>query len=60
MTDSTEILVDSAAAESASARSVSTWSLLIHNPSVIIGGVIMLIMVLIALSAPWLGTMDPT
>jgi peptide/nickel transport system permease protein len=60
LTDDTEILVDSAAAASASARSVSTWSLLARNLSVIIGGAIMLVMALIALTAPWLGTMDPT
>jgi peptide/nickel transport system permease protein len=60
LTDNTDILVDFAAAAAASARSTSTWSLLIRNPSVIIGGAIMLIMVLIALTAPWLGTMDPT
>ena len=60
MTDTAEALVDSAAAAAAAARSVSTWSLLVRNPSVIIGGTIMLIMVLIALTAPWLRTMDPT
>ena len=60
MTDNTDTLVDSAAAAAAGARTASTWSLLIHNPGVIIGGAIMLIMVLIGLTAPWLGTMDPT
>ncbi len=60
MTDNFEIPIDSAAASAAAVRSASTWSLLVHNPSVIIGGAIMLIMVLIALTAPWLGTMDPT
>jgi peptide/nickel transport system permease protein len=60
LTDAPEILVDSAAAAAAAARSVSTWSLLVRNPSVIIGGAIMLIMVFIALAAPWLGTTDPT
>jgi peptide/nickel transport system permease protein len=60
LTDNTEILIDSAAAAAAAARSVSTWYLLIRNPSVIIGGVILLVMVSIALTAPWLGTMDPT
>jgi peptide/nickel transport system permease protein len=60
LTDNTEILVDSAAAAAASARSTSTWSQLIRNPSVIIGGTIMLVMVLIAITAPLLGTMDPT
>jgi peptide/nickel transport system permease protein len=60
LTESAEVLVDSAAAAAAAARSVSTWSLLIRNPSVIIGGAIMLGMVLIGLAAPWLGTTDPT
>jgi len=60
LTENTEIVVDSAAAAAASARSTSTWAQLIRNPSVIIGGTIMLIMVLIAVTAPWLGTMDPT
>jgi peptide/nickel transport system permease protein len=60
LTDNSEILVDSAAAAAASARSLSTWSQLIRNPSVIIGGTIMLVMVLIAITAPLLGTTDPT
>jgi len=60
LTDNTEILVDSAAAAAASARSISTWSQLIRNPSVIIGGTILLVMVLIAITAPLLGTTDPT
>jgi peptide/nickel transport system permease protein len=60
LTDNTEILVDSAAAAAASARSISTWSQLIRNTSVIIGGTIMLAMVLIAITAPLLGTTDPT
>ena len=60
MTDNTEIFVDSAAAAAASARSISTWSQLIRNQSVIIGGTIMLVMVLIAITAPLLGTTDPT
>lgn len=59
MTDPAEILVDSAAASAAAAQAASPWSLLIRNPSVIIGGVIMILMMLIALLAPWLGTMDP-
>jgi len=60
LTDNTEIVVDSAAAAAASARAVSTWYLLIRNPGVIIGGTIMLVMAFIAITAPWLGTMDPT
>lgn len=59
MTDPAEILADSAAASAAAAQAASPWSLLIRNPSVIIGGVIMILMMLIALLAPWLGTMDP-
>ena len=60
MTDNTEIFVDSAAAAAASVRSISTWPQLIRNPSVNIGGTIMLVMVLIAITAPLLGTTDPT
>jgi len=60
LTDKVEIPVDSAADAAAAVRSASTWSLLIRNTSVIIGGAIMLVMVLIALTAPWLGTTDPT
>ena len=60
MTDNVEIRVDSAADAAAAVRSASTWSLLIRNTSVMIGGAIMLVMVLIALTAPWLGTTDPT
>ncbi len=60
MTDKVEIPVDSAADAAAAVRSASTWSLLIRNTSVMIGGAIMLVMVLIALTAPWLGTTDPT
>jgi peptide/nickel transport system permease protein len=60
LTDPAEILVDSAAASAAAAQAASPWSLLIRNPSVIIGGVIMILMMLIALLAPWLGTMDPS
>jgi peptide/nickel transport system permease protein len=60
LTDKVEIPVDSAAAAAAAVRSASTWSVLIRNTSVIIGGALMLVMVLIALTAPWLGTTDPT
>ena len=60
MTDKTEIVIDSAAAAAASARSASIWYMLIRNPSVIIGGTIMLIMLVIAIAAPLLGTTDPT
>jgi peptide/nickel transport system permease protein len=60
LTEPFEITVDAAAASAAAARSTSAWATLIRNPGVIIGGAIMLIMVLVALTAPWLGTTDPT
>jgi peptide/nickel transport system permease protein len=33
---------------------------LLHNPAVLFGGVVIAIMLLMALLAPWLGTVDPT
>lgn len=56
----TEVVVDAAAASAAAARKRSVWSQLARNQSVIFGGVIMAVMVLIALAAPYLGTIDPT
>jgi peptide/nickel transport system permease protein len=38
----------------------TTWQRLITNWSVRIGGVVLLIMLAVAISAPWLGTVDPT
>jgi peptide/nickel transport system permease protein len=55
-----EEVVDSAAISSASTRRRSLWALAIRNPSVIFGGTILLIMVIIAVLAPFLGTVDPT
>jgi peptide/nickel transport system permease protein len=55
-----EEIVDSAAIASASTKRRSLWALAIRNPSVIFGGVILLIMVAIAVLAPVLGTVDPT
>ena len=55
-----EQVVDSAAIASASAKRKSLWALAIRNPGVIIGGVILLAMVVIAVLAPFLGTIDPT
>ncbi len=55
-----EEAVDSAAIASASSRRRSLWALAIRNPSVIFGGVILLIMVAIAALAPVLDTVDPT
>ena len=55
-----EEVVDSAAIASASTKRRSLWALAIRNPSVIFGGVILLIMLAIAILAPVLGTVDPT
>ena len=38
----------------------SAWSRVRRNVSVRIGGSIMLLLVLVALAAPWLGTVDPS
>jgi peptide/nickel transport system permease protein len=53
----TEILVDSAAAAAASRPRL--WSELIRHPGVLFGGVILLVMFMVALLAPLLGTMHP-
>ena len=55
-----EEIVDSAAISSASAGRKSLWLLALRNPSVILGGAILLIMLVIAILAPFLGTVDPT
>ena len=55
-----EEAVDSAAIASASTRRKPLWQLAIRNPAVIFGAVILLIMVAIAVLAPYLGTVDPT
>jgi peptide/nickel transport system permease protein len=47
--------------ESASVvRQVSTWQRLSRNTSVRVGGIVLMLLVLISLAAPWLGTVDPT
>ena len=56
----TEETVDSASIAAASTKRKSLWLVAIRNPNVIFGGVILLGMVLIALLAPFLGTVDPT
>ena len=55
----TETLVDAAAAAAAAARGPRVWSELIRHPGVLFGGCILLVMCVIALLAPLLGTMDP-
>ena len=60
MTVATEDLVDSASIAAASTKRRSLWLLALRNPNVIIGGAILLIMLTIAVLAPFLGTVDPT
>jgi peptide/nickel transport system permease protein len=55
-----EEVVDSASIAAASARRKPLWQVALGNPNVIIGGAILLVMVAIALLAPFLGTVDPT
>ncbi len=38
----------------------SAWTRVRRNTSVRLGGVVMLVLVLVALAAPWLGTVDPS
>lgn len=55
-----EDVVDSASIAAASTKRKPLWQLAIRNPNVIFGGVILLVMVAIAIFAPFLGTVDPT
>jgi peptide/nickel transport system permease protein len=55
-----EDVVDSASIAAASTKRKPLWLLALRNPSVIVGGVILLIMLVIAILAPFLGTVDPT
>ena len=55
-----EEVVDSAAIASASTKRKSLWRLALRNSNVIVGGSILLVMVIVAISAPFLGTVDPT
>jgi peptide/nickel transport system permease protein len=41
-------------------RRASTWTLLIGNTSVLVGGWVLAVLVILALAAPVLGTVDPT
>ena len=56
----TEEVVDSASISAASTKRKSLWLVALRNPNVIIGGVILLTMLVIAILAPFLGTVDPT
>ena len=55
-----DVAVDSASIAAASNKRRPLWQLAIRNPNVIFGGAILLIMVVIAVLAPFLGTVDPT
>jgi peptide/nickel transport system permease protein len=52
--------VDAAAARAAAVVRPSIWIRLLRTPSVLIGGAAMLVMVLIAICAPLLGTVPPS
>jgi peptide/nickel transport system permease protein len=60
LTVATEELVDSASIAAASTKRKSLWLVALRNPSVIIGGTILLFMLAIGILAPFLGTVDPT
>jgi peptide/nickel transport system permease protein len=55
-----EEVVDSAAIASATTKRRSLWAAAIRNTSVIFGGSILVFMIIIAVLAPYLGTVDPT
>jgi peptide/nickel transport system permease protein len=55
----TETVVDAAAAAAAATRGQRVWSELVRHPGVVFGGVILLLMIAVAITAPALGTMDP-
>ena len=44
----------------APAKPAATFRNLVHNPGVVFGATVILIVLLMALLAPWLGTIDPT
>lgn len=60
MTEGTENLVDSAASAEAASRRATVWEQLVRNPSVMFGAVVLGLMVLMAVCAPLLDTMDPS
>ncbi|WP_421996505.1 ABC transporter permease [Reyranella sp.] len=55
-----EEVVDSAAVAAAATKRKSLWLLAVRNPAVLFGGIILLVMLAIAILAPFLGTVDPT
>ena len=55
-----ELEVDSAASAAAASRPRTVLQMLVRNPSVCFGGVVLVVMLLTAFLAPFLGTIDPT
>jgi peptide/nickel transport system permease protein len=55
-----EVVVDSASIAAASTKRKSLWLLALRNSNVIVGGTILLVMLIVAILAPVLGTVDPT
>src|ERR1041384_7714893 len=43
-----------------SVKPSAAFRTLLHNPAVIFGGVVIIVVLLMGLLAPWLGTIDPT
>jgi peptide/nickel transport system permease protein len=55
-----EVVVDSASIAAASTKRKSLWRLALRNSNVIVGGTILIVMLVVAILAPVLGTVDPT
>jgi len=60
LTVASEEIVDSASIAAASTKRRSLWLVALRNPNVIVGGFILLVMLVVAILAPFLGTVDPT
>ena len=54
-----DVILDTPIA-AAPAKPAAAFRSLVHNPGVVFGGVVIVIVVLMGLLAPWLGTIDPT
>ncbi|MBL8323888.1 MAG: ABC transporter permease, partial [Rubrivivax sp.] len=56
-----ELNVEALSVEAASVvRQQSAWQRVRRNTSVRVGGVVLLVLLLVALAAPWMGTVDPS
>ena len=58
-TEQPDVLIDAAVSADAAARKRLVWARLLKNTSVVVGGVVLIVMVLVALTGPFLGTIDP-